>query len=91
MNFILLFFTQEQYEKNNGFPGGSESKEFACNAGDLGLIPGSGRSTGEKYWRIHSSIIGWKTPWTEEPGGVQSMRSQRVGHDSATNSTIVGA
>ena len=29
----------------------------------------------------HSSIIAWKIPWTEEPGGLQSMGSQRVGHD----------
>ena len=29
----------------------------------------------------HSSILGWKIPWTEEPGGLQSMGSQRVGHD----------
>ena len=72
MNFILLFFTQEQYEKNNGFPGGSESKEFACNAGDLGLIPGSGRSPGER----NSSILAWRILWTEEPGGLQSMGLQ---------------
>ena len=30
---------------------------------------------------IHSSILGWRIPWTEEPGGLQSIRSQRVGHD----------
>ena len=29
----------------------------------------------------HSNILGWRTPWTEEPGGLQSMGSQRVGHD----------
>ena len=29
----------------------------------------------------HSSILAWKTPWTEEPGGLQSMGSHRVGHD----------
>ena len=29
----------------------------------------------------HSSILGWRTPWTEEPGGLQSMGSQRVGPD----------
>ena len=29
----------------------------------------------------HSSILGWRTPWTEEPGGPQSMGSQRIGHD----------
>ena len=31
----------------------------------------------------HSSFLAWKIPWTEEPGGLQSMTSQRVGHDSA--------
>ena len=31
----------------------------------------------------HSSILAWKIPWTEEPGGLQSMGSQRVGHDWA--------
>ena len=35
----------------------------------------------EKEMEIHSSIIAWKIPWTEEPGGLQSMGSQRVGHD----------
>ena len=35
----------------------------------------------EKEMAIHSSILAWKIPWTEEPGGVQSTGSQRVGHD----------
>ena len=35
----------------------------------------------EKEMAIHSSTIAWKIPWTEEPGKVQSMGSQRVGHD----------
>ena len=35
----------------------------------------------EKEMAIHSSTIAWKIPWTEEPSGLQSMRSQRVGHD----------
>ena len=34
---------------------------------------------------IHSSILAWRIPWTEEPGGLQSMELQRVRHDSATN------
>ena len=33
----------------------------------------------------HSSILAWRIPWTEEPGGLQSMGSQRVGHDCVTN------
>jgi len=34
----------------------------------------------------HSSILIWEIPWTEEPGGLQSMELQRVGHDQVTNS-----
>jgi len=63
-----------------GFPDGSDSKESACNAGDLGLIPRSGRSTGEGNAN-HSCILAWRIPWTEEPGRLQSMESQRVGYD----------
>ena len=62
------------------FPGGSEGKVSAYNAGDLGLIPGSGRSL-KKEMATHSRILAWKIPWMEEPGRVQSMGSQRVGHD----------
>ena len=38
----------------------------------------------EKEMVTHSSILAWKIPWTEKPGGLQSMRSQRVGHDLET-------
>ena len=55
-------------------------KASACNAGDLGSIPGSGRSL-EKAMAPHSSTYAWKIPWLEEPGRLQSMGSQRVGHD----------
>ena len=50
---------------------------------DLCLTPGSGRSPG-KEMTTHSSILAWEIPWTEEPGGLQSMGSQRVRHDLAT-------
>ena len=56
-------------------------KESACNAGDVGPIPGLGRST---EMVTHSSSLAWRIPPTEEPGGLQSMESQRVGHDLAT-------
>ena len=46
------------------FPGGSDGKAFAYNAGDLGSILGSGRSPGEGN---DSSILAWKIPWIEEP------------------------
>ena len=92
-----------------GFPGGSVGKEFACNAWDLGSIPGLGRSPGEgkgyplqysglensmdctvhgvaKRWTQLNdfqitSILTWRIPWTEEPGGLRSIGSQRVRHD----------
>ena len=47
----------------------------ACNAEDLGLIPGLGRPPAEGMAN-HSSIPGWRIPWTEEPGGLQTMGSQ---------------
>ena len=62
------------------FPGDSDGKASACNTGDPGSIPESGRSPGEKM-ATYSSILAWKIPWTEEPCRLQSMGSQRVGHD----------
>ena len=42
----------------------------------------------EKAMAPHSSTLAWKIPWTEEPGGLQSMESLRVGHDSATSLSL---
>ena len=61
------------------FPGDSDSKEYACNAGYLGSIPRSGRSLGEG----HDNPLKYSCPenslsMTEEPGKVQSMGSQGV-------------
>ena len=103
-----------------GLPGGSDSKESACNVRDQGLIAGSRRSPGEgngyplqypwaslmvqlvknmhmmgetwvqslgwedpleKEMATHFSTLAWRNPWMEEPGGLQSMGPQRVGHD----------
>ena len=55
-------------------------KNLPANAGDLGFITGSGRSPKEGM-ATPSSIAVWRIPGTEEPGGLQTMRSQRVGHD----------
>ena len=63
-----------------GFSGVSDVKESECNEGDLGSIPGSARSP-EKEMATHSSILAWRIPWTEKPGRLQTMGSQRVGHD----------
>ena len=64
-----------------GFPRSSVSKESACNAGDLGSVPGLGRSSLEKEMATQSIILAWEIPWTEEPGGLQSMGLQRVRYD----------
>ena len=59
-----------------GFSGDSVSKEYTCNAGDLGLILELGRSPEEGNGNP-LKYLAWRIPWTEEPGGLQSMGSQR--------------
>ena len=57
----------------------SSGKEYACNAGDAGvmdLIPGLVRSP-EEEMATCSSILAWRIPWMEEPGGLESMGSER--------------
>ena len=61
-----------------GFPGGSDGKESACNTG--ARFDPLSEDPLEKGMAIHSSILAWKIPWKEEPGGLQSMESQRAGH-----------
>ena len=51
-------------------------KNLPANAGDMGLIPGQEYSL-EKEMATHSSIPAWEIPWTEEPGRLQSMGSQK--------------
>ena len=66
-----------------GFPGGAVVKNPPANAGDarrMSSIPGSGRSAGGGNGN-HSSNFAWRIPWTEKPGRLQSMGSQRVGHN----------
>ena len=68
------------------FPNESAVKNPPANvgdAGDVGLIPGLGTSLVAEM-SPYSSVLAWRIPWTEEPGRVQSMGSQRVGHDLAT-------
>ena len=48
----------------------SNGKEFSCNARDPGSIPGMGRSPGVA---THSSILAWRIPWTEKPGGLHTV------------------
>ena len=76
-----------------GLSGGSVVKippaaqETAYNERDMDLTPGSGRSA-ETEMTIYSSIFVWEIPWTEEPGGLQSIGSQRGGHDLVTKAPL---
>ena len=63
-----------------GFLGGSDGKQSACTAGDLGLILGC-EDPLEEDMATHSSMLAWRIPWTEEPGQLQPMGSQRARHD----------
>ena len=58
-----------------GFPGGSVVKKLPANAGDASSIPGR-EDPLEKEMATDSSVLAWEMPWTEEPGGLQSMGSK---------------
>ena len=53
----------------------------AEDIGNAGSVPGSGRPLEEARKTTYSSILACRIPWTEEPGGLQSIGSQRIGHD----------
>ena len=76
----ILFKSQSLLE---GFAGSSNSKESACNAGDSGLIPGSGISPGEAP---HSNILAWRIPWTKEPCGHSPWNNKEL--DSTEEITL---
>ena len=67
-----------------GFPGGASGKELNCQCrrcNRCGFEALGWEDPLEESMAPHSSIFAWKIPWTEEPGGQQSIRLQRVGHD----------
>ena len=67
-----------------GFPGGASSKEptWQCRRYKrCGFNPWVGKTPLEKDMATHSSILAWRIPWTEEPGGLQSIVSQGVRHN----------
>ena len=62
-----------------GFPGGASGKEPACQETEVWSL---GREAPlEEGMATHHSILAWRIPWTKEPCGLQSIGSQRVGHD----------
>ena len=73
----------DRLQLDMGIPSGAVVKNPPANAGDTrdpGSIPGQ-KDPLEKETATHSSILAWKTPWTEEPDGLQSKGSQRVRHN----------
>ena len=73
-------FTDLCHHVTVGFPWWSNGKEFICKEGDPSLIPNQ-KNTLEKGMTTHFSILAWTTPWTEDPGRLQSVWLQKVGHD----------
>ena len=72
------FFIFHWYTDLLGFPGDSGGKESPATR-ETWIQSLGWEEPLEKEMATHSSILAWITPWTEEPGGLQSMRSQRVG------------
>ena len=69
------FFKRNLHTILQGFPGSSVREEPACNSGDMGW-----EDPLEAEMATYSSILAYKIPRAEEPGGLQSMESQRVEH-----------
>ena len=63
------------------FRGGSDSKGFACSEGRPVIDPWIGKIPLQEEMTTHCGIFTWRIPWTEEPGRLQSIGSQRVEHD----------
>ena len=79
-NHLKIEIMLSNYRGALGFPSGSGSKKLPAMRETC--VQSLGREDPlEKGMATHSSILAWKIPWTEGPGGLQSMGSQRVGHD----------
>ena len=71
------------YSNLKGFPGSSAISNARDSVPSLGW-----EDLLEESMATHSSTLAWRIPWTEEPGGLQSVGVQRVGHDRATKTTL---
>ena len=70
-----------------GLPRWLSDKEFTCQCRRQGFNPCVGKISLEEEMTTHSSILAWRISWTEVPGRLQSLRSQRVRHDVLTEHT----
>ena len=77
----LLFLIMDTFEllPSFGFPGDSNGRESTCSSGNPDSL--GQEAPLEKGVAAHSSILAWEIAWTEERGKLQSMASQRVGHN----------
>ena len=71
-----------------GFPGGSDSKRIHLQCGKPGFDPWVGKIPWRRAWQPTPVFLPGESPWTEEPGRLQSTGSQRVGHDWVTKYSI---
>ena len=83
----LLFNTLSSFVIPLGFPDGSDGKEYACNVGDQ--VRSLGREDPlEKGMAIHSSILAWRIPWTEKPGGLHTVHGVAKESDKTEQLTL---
>ena len=82
--WALLTGFSDQSPSNQGFPGGTSVEEPACQCMRLGSDPWVGKMPWRRAWQPPPVFLPGESPRTAEPGGLQSMGSQRVGHDWAT-------
>ena len=72
---------EELRDRVGGIPWELSGQESACNARDMEPMSLGREEPLEKGMATHSSVFAWRVPWTEEPGGLQSMESQRIRHN----------
>ena len=81
--WVTIYHFICKYINNEGFPGGSAIKNPPAmqETQEMWVQSLGWEDPLEEGLATHSSILAWRIPWTEEPGRLQSMWSQRVGHD----------
>ena len=81
---MLPALSYKGLDTDNILPWWLSGKESTCQCRRYEFNPWVGKTPLEKEMATHSSILAWRISWTEEPDGLQSMGSRRVGHDLAT-------
>ena len=82
---VIWGIQNSQIQRSKGFPGGSDGKESTCNAGDPGLIHGSGRPSQRRKWQPTPVLLPGISHGQRSLEGYSPWGSHRVGHDWVTN------